>query len=636
MRARAVVAFLSAVLFLVAPGGPPPASPAAAAPMNDRFGIAHISYGNGQFSANRYRLALDAGVGWNRWVFYWHDVEPRANAFDFSKTDATVRADRAQGLKILGVLFGTPPWAIDETYRVTGLAGEPQAERGPDLPPAGSQPVGPQPAQDLPLPRVGQKGWLPEDKTRLQEARVQQYVNSVLPPRGLHLPVFADGTDSPSAGKAINQNNLWARYVQRTVLQYRGSVHAWEIWNEPDFMPSQRTGWFGFWAGGVDNYARLLKVAYLVVKSVDPSAPVLMGGMAFWHNPDFFPRLLQAITRDPIARQYGYYFDATAWHWYSRASQLYERTLWVQEELARQGITGKRVWITETNIPVCADSGVPVRVECSPGTHRGTVDHQASYIIQAAAYGFVAGVDKIFFFQLFDDELGPGEYYGLVRNNGAPRSAHTALRTATTYFNVFTQPYRTLSNAGRVEMMSFPGGSGQRLRTVWNTNPRGMTAELPMDGPSFSLVDPLGEAQNTNSAPGTTFRLSLVAANLNDNPTGPPDYIVGGRPYLVLERGVSSGNGVIEGAVRDVSGRAMGAVQVQVGDKRVATNQLGQYRAEVPPGLYDVSVATIIPLSDPSLSVPVWTGRVTPQNHALRRLFQNFLPINGFRGRPSR
>lgn len=584
--------------------------------MNDRFGIAHISYGNGQFSANRYRLALDAGVGWNRWVIYWHDVETAQNAFDFSKTDATVRADRAQGLKILGVLFGTPRWAVDESFRVAGF------DETTD--------------QELPLPRVGQKRWPEESERKLQDARVQQYVNSVLPPRGLHLPVFADQTDSPSANKAVNPNNLWARFVQRTVQQYRGSVHAWEIWNEPDFIPSERTGWFGFWAGGVDNYARMLKVAYLVIKSVDPSAPVVMGGMAFWFNPDFFPRLLQSITRDPIARQYGFFFDATAWHWYSRASQLWERTHWVREEMARNGITGKQVWITETTLPVCADTGVPVRVECVPGTHRGTVDHQASYVYQATAYGFAAGVEKIFFFQLFDDELGPGEYYGLVRNNGTPRPAHTALKAATTYFTIFAGPYRTLSNAGRIELFTFPGAAGQRLRAIWNTNPQGMSVDLPMDGSNFTLIEQTGQAQNSNIAPGTSFKLGLTPATLNDNPSGQPDYIVGGRPFLVLERSVNPATGAIDGQVRDASGRAIAAVQVQVGDRRVSADSLGRYRAEVPPGLYDVSVATVIPLSDTVRSVPVWSGRVTNQSHVLRQLFQNFLPINGFRARPVR
>ena len=62
--------------------------------MNDRFGMDHISYGNGVFHANRYKHAVDAGIGWNRWVFYWHDIELTPGGYDFSKSDATVRADR--------------------------------------------------------------------------------------------------------------------------------------------------------------------------------------------------------------------------------------------------------------------------------------------------------------------------------------------------------------------------------------------------------------------------------------------------------------------------------------------------------------------------------------------------------------
>ena len=90
MRSLTLAVFVLGLAFL-APGGPVPQPvPAAAAGMNDRFGIDHISYGNARFSNDRYRQALEAGVGWNRWVFYWHDMEEQPGGFDFSKQDATM------------------------------------------------------------------------------------------------------------------------------------------------------------------------------------------------------------------------------------------------------------------------------------------------------------------------------------------------------------------------------------------------------------------------------------------------------------------------------------------------------------------------------------------------------------------
>ncbi len=52
---------------------------------------------------------------------------------------------------------------------------------------------------------------------------------------------------------------------------FAGRVNAWEIWNEED-----STAW---WTGTPAQYVGLLKAAYPAVKSADPSASVLVGGL---------------------------------------------------------------------------------------------------------------------------------------------------------------------------------------------------------------------------------------------------------------------------------------------------------------------------------------------------------------------
>ena len=318
-RRRAQIT-LTLLLGLVLFGASAPSSPvgyaasprgspitAQAFPRNDRYGIAHISYGNGSFSPERYEFARSAGVGWNRWAFYWNEIERAPEAFDYSTQDATVAADRAQGLRILGVILGTPAWAA-EGARVTGL----------------------------PQPQVGQRGY--SEVGRIQAHGATGPNTTTMPPRGLERAVFSDGTDTPGPGKTINADNPWARFVYQTAKRYRGKVHAWEIWNEPDFTPNASTDWFGFWDGTIEDYARLLKVGYLAVKAADPDAIVVMAGLAYWFQPDFFPRLLAALKKDPTGAAHGYYFDVTAWHLYSRASQLLHRTQWVEDQLVRVGI----------------------------------------------------------------------------------------------------------------------------------------------------------------------------------------------------------------------------------------------------------------------------------------------------------
>src|SRR5690606_15981375 len=82
--------------------------------------------------------------------------------------------------------------------------------------------------------------------------------------RDLNAPVFSDGSDTPGAGKSVNPGNPWASFVYAAVERYRGHVHVWEVWNEPDLSM--------FWSGSVADYARLLKVAYLAAHQADPNA----------------------------------------------------------------------------------------------------------------------------------------------------------------------------------------------------------------------------------------------------------------------------------------------------------------------------------------------------------------------------
>ncbi len=72
----------------------------------------------------------------------------------------------------------------------------------------------------------------------------------------------------------------------------------WEIWNEPDLA--------GFWRGTPGQYAALLAAAYRQIKSADPNAGVLLGGLAQGGGANAV--FLQQILGDPV-NPAGYFFD---------------------------------------------------------------------------------------------------------------------------------------------------------------------------------------------------------------------------------------------------------------------------------------------------------------------------------------
>lgn len=62
----------------------------------------------------------------------------------------------------------------------------------------------------------------------------------------------------------------WARFCCALATRYRGRVQAWEIESEADRL----------WAGTVDEYLRLLRLAYGAIRSGDPSARVVLAGIS--------------------------------------------------------------------------------------------------------------------------------------------------------------------------------------------------------------------------------------------------------------------------------------------------------------------------------------------------------------------
>lgn len=130
-------------------------------------------------------------------------------------------------------------------------------------------------------------------------------------PRGLDLPVNDPG-------------NLWAGFVRRVVGEYKGTITHWIIWNEPDIGLEDYGAQF---AGSVEDYYQLLKVAYLAAKDANPNAVIHLGGLTYWHDivynrPSYLRRLLDVAAKDKTAKTHNYYFDVFTAHIYFRAETI--------------------------------------------------------------------------------------------------------------------------------------------------------------------------------------------------------------------------------------------------------------------------------------------------------------------------
>ncbi len=153
--------------------------------------------------------------------------------------------------------------------------------------------------------------------------------------RNLYEPIWDDGEN----GTPVNDNNDFALYVYKTVSLYKDYVKIWEIWNEPDLAdrdfkghslapPGSSGSW---WDNNPDpceykmrapvfHYIRTLRIAYEVIKSVQPDGLVATGGVGY-------PSFMDAVCRntdnpvdgsisDQFALKGGAYFDVLSFHCY--------------------------------------------------------------------------------------------------------------------------------------------------------------------------------------------------------------------------------------------------------------------------------------------------------------------------------
>ncbi|MDX1992303.1 MAG: hypothetical protein SF029_07940 [bacterium] len=471
-----------------------------------RLGITHIS-GPGQTDSLRYQTALALGAGWNRWPLYWEQVQPQPDQWTWEAYDRLVAADLTHGLQINAILIGRPAFYADEETQMTGL----------------------------------------------------------------YAPIFDDGSDIPEAGKGFNPANPWAHYVYNAVARYRpggsftaglnlganAGVRVWEVWNEPDFRQ--------FWQGSIEDYARLLKVAYIAAKHADPQTQIMFGGLLYPNGGvNWLAQVLRLYSRDPLAERFNYFMDRVAVHSYGDPW----RSGWLIQ-VARDSLTAygleRPVWLNESGVPIWDDYPGPTWAADSRGY--ATIQQQAHYLIQSTAFAYARGAEVVFYHQLYDDcgdqpagtDFAPnsqlyGDSFGLLRNlpnyacfrqhpqPGTPRPSANAYRLLAELFGTtpFT-PLDRVSADGRVWVLTFQRPErDERLTLVWNTTFDPLTFELPAAGQNaqiLTLNDSFASPRLIDAQDGV-YRLQLPPAQPDNIPNPPPgqDAAIGGAPFILIER----------------------------------------------------------------------------------------------------
>ncbi|OFY86378.1 MAG: hypothetical protein A3F72_11295 [Bacteroidetes bacterium RIFCSPLOWO2_12_FULL_35_15] len=130
----------------------------------------------------------------------------------------------------------------------------------------------------------------------------------------------------------------WGKYVDSVVTKFQNQIKYWEIWNEPDGGFFQTTTPLQKHI----KFKNLLSSAYNKIKSIDPSAKVLVGG--------FTTKVMSIPGRklfldSLFAVNFQQYFDIMNIHVYELAYELQN----INTTIQNNGISNYPLWITETN-----------------------------------------------------------------------------------------------------------------------------------------------------------------------------------------------------------------------------------------------------------------------------------------------
>ncbi|GAA1930795.1 cellulase family glycosylhydrolase [Nocardioides marmoribigeumensis] len=230
----------------------------------------------------------------------------------------------------------------------------------------------------------------------------------------------------------------FATFAKAAVQRYKSrGVHHWEVWNEPNlsiFWPSPDP----------QRYATLLRVTFRGIRSVDPRAVVLLGGLSALENrpPSIGPR--QFLTAVCKARGCGS-MSAVSYHPYTypylagqdsstSAWSKINHTSWsLRSILNRWGYRHKRVWVTEYGAPTKGLGLGTDGTQVLPGTDHVSEAYQAIVATDVVTQA-VRNADVTALFWYTDRDLADTSLressFGLRRLDGSRKPAWLAWRTA--------------------------------------------------------------------------------------------------------------------------------------------------------------------------------------------------------------
>ncbi len=253
----------------------------------------------------------------------------------------------------------------------------------------------------------------------------------------LYEPIWDNNNGTP-----YNENNIYAAYLYKTVEIHKDYVKYWEIMNEPDFttdwtvafgQPGQPGNWWENVPQPCDmgikapffHYVRMMRISWEIIKSVDPDAYVLTGGIGNEAFLDALCRYTDNPTDGSVSADYphkgGAYFDVLSYHTYPHfdntlrtfngldwdyhrhsdraANGVIAKKESFQQVLDKYGFDGsqypEKLWlISEMNVPRKTFSNLYF------GSNEGQINFTIKSLVKVQQHG----LEQVYFYNVSDNQ----------------------------------------------------------------------------------------------------------------------------------------------------------------------------------------------------------------------------------------
>jgi polysaccharide biosynthesis protein PslG len=266
--------------------------------------------------------------------------------------------------------------------------------------------------------------------------------NIQLIPYVAYTPEWAAGTSDQFWKRPPTDPALYSDFMYQVARRYRGRIHSWEIWNEPDITE--------YWMGDANQFATLVRLAAAAIRRGNPDATLVLAGMSKGPSPFF-----QSLVREHHIERY---VDVVAMHGYPE-SWLEERAetvdqSWVAEMnqlLAEDGMH-REFWLNEIGYADYRYSPTEANKYgvSAPFPHEHTPEFAAASLFKAHVMAVASGTVSLTAWYRIDDfdprtttfsDDRVNFHLGLLNSAHKPKPTYFALK----HFNeVFREPTKAL------------------------------------------------------------------------------------------------------------------------------------------------------------------------------------------------